>query len=107
MRQSFCVHADTPYNDQAIACGKPIFRRTHGWLCVPHYRAQQDAIPVKPRKPQPRFIDKTRITWSDEAVIANIIATDKQAIATGTVRKVRFGIDNPLVLRYLDGPTIH
>lgn len=105
--QVFCVHADTPYNDQAIACGKPVFRRLHGWLCLPHYRAQQEAIPAPQRKSQPRYLGLNKGAKNDDQVVADIIMTDTRAIAEGTIVKVRFGAIEPDYIRYLEAPTVH
>jgi hypothetical protein len=101
--QAFCVHADTPYNVPSVRCGKAAFtRRTHGFNCLFHYRAQQEAIPAKPRKPQAKWKGYQPMFQSDDAIIKDIIRTDAQKIANGRVQEIRCGKYDPLVLRVLE-----
>lgn len=97
-----CIHSHfTPEK-----CGKPAFtRKTHGYLCIGHYRQQQESIPAKPRKPQPRWQGLVQPT--DEQVINDIIASDAQAIAEGTVVVIKRGVLDPACLRVLEPPTVH
>lgn len=101
-----CIHADIPYDeelshtDPALACGKPSFRKAHGYYCIDHYKDQQTKIPAKPRKQQPRFwkgdvraeIDCREIARQEKQIIANL--TDNNRI------KVRvFGALEPIILQ--------
>jgi hypothetical protein len=96
------------YNNSSVWCGRPAFtRRTNGWLCSGHYAQQQQSIPAKPRKHQPKWKGLVPAVETDEQIIASIIAAEKQAIEVGTVRQVKFGRLEPISLRYLEAPTVH
>jgi hypothetical protein len=88
------------------ACGKPAFTKaTNGYLCIGHYRQQQQSIPAKVRKAQPKW--RGLVPQSDEQIIADIIASDKRAIENGTIVLVKRGAHDPIVLRLLESPTVH
>ena len=110
--QKTCIHRVAPFfraaepNDPP--CGKPAFtRRTHGFLCIGHYKAEQDSIPAKPRQPQPRWKGLQPVVQDDVEIIADIIATDKQAIAVGKIVSYKFGKFDPVYLRVLAAPMVH
>ena len=87
-------------------CGlQPFTRRTHGYLCANHYRQQQERIPAKPRKSQPQW--RGLVPQPDAEVIADIIATDRAAIAEGKIVRVVRGVQDPVVLRILEPAVVH
>lgn len=98
-----CIHANTMYDsDPRVRCGKPAFTlRSHGWLCIPHYRQQQEDIPAKPRKHQPVWRGFRPAVQSDEAIIADILRTETQAIANGRVEAIACGVIDPIYLKVL------
>ena len=106
-----CIHASTAPVLRAVVatdarCGlAALSRKTHGFLCANHYRLQQQSIPPKPRMPQPLW--KGNLVQRDEIVIADIIATDKTMIAAGRIVEVRRGRNEPIVLRFLEAPSVH
>jgi hypothetical protein len=97
-----CIHVVAFNGPVPVACNKPVFKKSHGWLCVGHLRAQQNSIPPAPRKPQPQWIGLQYLYASDEKIIADIISSDAKSIAAGTVRSVQFGSVEPIYLRYLE-----
>lgn len=102
-----CVHADTPFNDPAVACNAPIVRKVHGWLCIPHYNEQSRRTLQKPRLPQDKYRGGPKVLRfnSDADIIRDVIGTDRALIAKGKVEEVKFGVTGfeQVTLRYLHG----
>lgn len=105
-----CIHSYGTLDQ----CGRPAFnRKTNGWLCVMHYRQQQESIPAKPRLPQPAVYNGHALfknfikVQPDHEVIADIIASDKRAIASGRVVTVQRGATDPVYLRLLEPLTVN
>jgi hypothetical protein len=97
-----CIHSHfTPDR-----CGKPAFtRKTNGYLCIGHYRQQQESIPAKPRLPQPKW--QGFVQQSDNEIIKDIISTDARIIADSKIVVIQRGALDPVRLRVLEPPTVH
>lgn len=100
-----CVHADTPFNDPAVACNAPTVRKVHGWLCIPHYNEQSRRTLSKPRLPQDKYRGGPKVLRfnSDADIIRDIIRTEREAIQNGKQEAVSFGVTGfeKVILRYL------
>lgn len=90
-----CIH-----HYRGMKCEQPVILRSHGLLCYEHYHAQQRSHPQKPRKPQPLW--KGLTPQKDDEIVADIIATDKQAIAEGRIVVVQKGNTDPVFFRTLE-----
>jgi hypothetical protein len=105
VRGRACVHSFiTP-----DSCGRNTFtRRTHGWLCKPHYFEEQASIPPKPRKPSERWLGyRVAQPQTDAEIVADIISADRQAIGIGRVIRVQRGTTDPIYLQLLEPPVVH
>ena len=100
-----CVDDASGTNDPALICGKPSFRKHHGWLCRDHYLTQQTSIPPKPRKAQPRMwkgdlrleVDCRDIAKSERDIVAELTDNNK-------IRVRVFGALEPVILQTSRGP---
>lgn len=99
MSRPVCVHADTPFNDPAVACGYPAFMGTHGFLCRGHFIAEQRSIPPSPRKPYARW--KGHVQETDDQIIKDILRTEREAIAAARVVTVKCGKYEPAVIKFV------
>ncbi len=101
-----CIHSETNYTDPELICGRrALLRVTHGWLCPPHYTAQQKAIPEKPRLPQQKWNGYAKVQiLSDSLIVKDIITTDAAMIAEakqeGRLKRIQCGVNGfePLYL---------
>lgn len=79
MQRPTCIHSDLAYTEDVLVCGVPLPYRflegaAHGWLCVKHYREQQDAMPKRPRKP---------LYADDSQIVRDLLRRESEAIANG------------------------